>query len=89
MVNLDPTYNLRQLSLQVGLCKSWIRNILRKYKYHPYKAQCHQEMLAVDEESKSVFCDEMQVCANNGRRFLSPICFTDECTFTLNNIIML
>jgi hypothetical protein len=27
----------------------------------------------------------MQEHANNDRRFLSAICFTDECTFTLNN----
>jgi hypothetical protein len=27
----------------------------------------------------------MQERANNDRRFLSAICCTDECTFTLNN----
>jgi hypothetical protein len=85
MVNLDPTSSLRQISLEVGLCKSRIQTILRKYKYHPYKAQCHQEIFAVDEESRSAFCYEMQERANNDRRFLSAICFTDECTFTLNN----
>jgi hypothetical protein len=85
MVNLDPTSSLRQISLEVGLCKSQIQTILRKYKYHPYKAQCHQEIFAVDEESRSAFCYEMQERANNDRRFLSAICFTDECTFTLNN----
>jgi hypothetical protein len=85
MVNLDPISSLRQISLEVGLCKSQIQTILRKYKYHPYKAQCHQEIFAVDEESRSAFCYEMQERANNDRRFLSAICFTDECTFTLNN----
>jgi hypothetical protein len=43
------------------------------------------EIFAVDEESRSAFCYEMQEHANNDRRFLSAICFTDECTFTLNN----
>jgi hypothetical protein len=85
MVNLDPTSSLRQISLEVGLCKSRIQTILRKYKYHPYKAQCHQEIFAVDEESRSAFCYEMQERANNDGHFLSAICFTDECTFTLNN----
>jgi hypothetical protein len=60
MVNLDPTYSLRQISFEVGLCKSWIWNIFRKYKYHPYKAQCHQKIFAVGEESRSALCYEMQ-----------------------------
>jgi hypothetical protein len=50
MVNLNPTYSLRQISLAVGLCKSRIRNILRKYKYHPYKAQCHQQFLLLTKK---------------------------------------
>jgi hypothetical protein len=29
-------YRLRQISLEVSLCKSRILNILRKYKYHLY-----------------------------------------------------
>jgi hypothetical protein len=62
-----------------------IRNILRKYKYHPYKAQCHQEIFAVDKKRRNAFCYEMQERVNNDRRFLLLICFTDECAFTLNN----
>jgi hypothetical protein len=85
MVNVDPTYSLRQISLEVGLCKSRIRKILTKYKYHPYKAQCYQKIFAVDEESRSPFCYEMQERANNDRLFLLAIGFTDQCTFTLNN----
>jgi hypothetical protein len=68
---------LRQISLEVGLCKTRILNILRKYKYHPYKTQCHQQIFAIDEESKKVICYEMQERAND-RRFLSTRCFTDE-----------
>jgi hypothetical protein len=46
--------------------------------------QCHQQIFAVDEESKSETCYEKQKRAND-RRFLSTICFSDESTFTLNN----
>jgi hypothetical protein len=64
-----------------------MRNIIRKYKYsyHPYKAQFHREIFAVGEESRSAFCYAMQESVDNDRRFLSAVCFTDECTFTLNN----
>jgi hypothetical protein len=85
MVNLDPTYSLRQISLEVSLCKSRILNILRKYKYHPYKAQRHQHIFAVDEKRRSAFCYQIQERANKDCRFLSAICFTGECSFTLNN----
>jgi hypothetical protein len=43
-----------------------------------------QITIAVDEESKSETCYEIQERAND-RRFLSRICFTDESPFTLNN----
>lgn len=76
---------MRQISIEVGLSKSRIWEILKKYKYHPFKFQCHQEIFAVDNENRSAFCYEMQERANDDRRFLSSICFTDECTFTLNN----
>jgi hypothetical protein len=39
---------------------------------------------ALDEESKSETCYEIQERAND-RSFLSTICFPDESTFTLNN----
>jgi hypothetical protein len=78
------SYTLRQISLEVSLCKSRILNIFRKYKYHPYKTQCRQQIFALDEESKSETCYEIQERAND-RDFLSTICFTDESTFTLNN----
>jgi hypothetical protein len=38
--------------------------MLRKYKYHPYKIQCHQQIFAVDEENKSETCYEIQERAN-------------------------
>lgn len=47
--------------------------------------QCHQDISPIDEESRRVFCEDMQERANRDRDFLPSICFTDECTFTLNN----
>jgi hypothetical protein len=83
-LRISVNYCQNYLRIKVGLCKSRILNILRKYKYHPYKTQCHQQIFAVDEESKSEICYEMQERAND-RRFRSTICFTEESTFTLNN----
>jgi len=58
---------------------------LKKYKYHPYKYQKHQELRAGDEIRRAEFCLNIMEKANNDQHFLRRICFTDECTFTLNN----
>ncbi|KAF2882442.1 hypothetical protein ILUMI_23724 [Ignelater luminosus] len=47
--------------------------------------QCHQEVYEANEEKRAFFCEAMMERANEDRDFLSSICFTDECTFTLNN----
>jgi hypothetical protein len=47
--------------------------------------QCHQEIFGVDEESRSALCYKMQESTDKDRHFLLAICFTGECTFTLNN----
>jgi hypothetical protein len=70
-------YGLRKFLLKsVYLNSEWILNILRKYKYHPYKAQAYEEIFGVNEESRSAFCYEMQESANNDHRFLTANCFT-------------
>jgi len=58
---------------------------LKKYKYHPYKYQKHQELREGDEFRRAEFCFNVMERANNDRSFLRNICFTDECTFSLNN----
>lgn len=47
--------------------------------------QSHQELFAADEETRQFFCNLMMERVNADRDFLSAICFSDECTFTLNN----
>jgi hypothetical protein len=82
MLNLDPTYSLRQISLAVGLCKSRIslgstniiprmHSVINRFLLLTKKVGVHSVM-----KCKSVL--------NNDRRFLSAICVTDECTLTLN-----
>ena len=75
----------RVLGETVGKDNSTVWRILTKHKYYSYKYQKHQELREGDEIRRADFCFQMMERANNDRHFLKNICFTDECTFTLNN----
>lgn len=85
MITADPMSSTRTIAENCNVTSTAVWKILHKHNYHPYKLQCHQEIFDVDLESRITFCEEMQERANQDRNFLNSICFTDECTFTLNN----
>jgi hypothetical protein len=84
-VEENKNISTRSLGQSVEKHHTTVLRTLKKHKYHSYKYQNHQELLEGDEERRSLFCFEMMERANNDRYFLQNICFTDECTFTLNN----
>lgn len=81
----NPKTSTRVVAEECDVSRETVRKILKRHSYHPYKPECHQELLAIDEESRRVFCEDIMERANRDRYFLPSICFTDECTFTLNN----
>lgn len=83
-VNLDPNISVRQISADIGLAKSTIHRVLKKHKYRSYKYAPHQEILVSDAEKRAEFCEIMIDKCNNDENFVKNICFTDECSFTLN-----
>lgn len=85
MINLDPSSSIRRIANELDCTSTFVYKVLKKHGYYSYKIQRHQELFPFDEENRIVFCEEMQNRANTDRTFLSRICFTDECTFTLNN----
>lgn len=84
-VRANPNISVRQLSAENGLSKSYVHKILKKHKFKSYKYQPHQELREGDSENRSAFCQIMMDKSNNEPDFLERVCFTDECTFTLNN----
>lgn len=84
-VEENKTISTRILGKAVEKHQTTVLRTLRKHKYFPYKYQKHQELREGDEERRTAFCFEVMERANNNRDFLKNICFTDECTFTLNN----
>lgn len=75
----------RIIKQEVASKKGRVRKGLQKYKYCPYKPQCHENIFDIDEERRrSAFCCKVQECTNNDRGFLLSVYFTDEYTFDLN-----
>lgn len=84
-VEENKMLSTRILGQAVGKHQTTVLRTLKKHKYFPYKYEKHQELREGDEERRMAFCFEVMERANNNRDFLGNICFTDECTFTLNN----
>lgn len=85
MISQNSRYSIRHIASECGLHHSTVLRILKTHGYKSYKFQTHQELLLADFETRSTFCEIMQEKANRDQHFISSICFTDECTFTLNN----
>lgn len=84
-VTENPNVSVRQLAENIGIHHTTVHKILKKHHYRSYKYQCHQELLPGDMERRAEFCYTIMEKANEDRNFLRNVCFTDECTFTLNN----
>ena len=75
----------RQLKNITGEDHSTAFRILKRHKYFSYKYERHQELRDGDEIRRQEFCLDVMERANMDREFLKNVCFSDECTFTLNN----
>ena len=81
----DGKISTRKLEDEIGIDHTTAFRILKRHKYYSFKYEKHQELRDGDEIRRQAFCFDMMERANTDREFLKNICFTDECTFTLNN----
>lgn len=84
LIHGNSRLSVRDIAKEVGISKSYVLRILRKHGYKSYKFSCHQEILPRDADVRNSFCEQMFNKCNEDENFLRRICFTDECTFTLN-----
>lgn len=80
----NPNLSVRQVARECGKSHMHIHRILRKHKYFPYKYSTQQELVAGDSDKRITFCESMLEKCNDDDTVLENICFSDECTFTLN-----
>lgn len=68
-----------------GVSKSTFHKILKAEEYCSYKLHKDQDILPVDAIVLAEFCKTVLKTVNRNREIFSRICFSDECTYTLNN----
>lgn len=83
----DPHISQRTLSSDLDISLRSVRRILKKYHFHPYKVQLHQELLPSDYEARTNFCQLMESKLQTEPDFYSFILFTDESTFHNNGLV--
>lgn len=82
-IEAGPKSSVRKIASECRLSKTRVHEILKCFKYKPYKGQDHQELLYQDPVSRATFCEIMTEKCNQENNFSRFILFTDECTFHL------
>lgn len=79
--------SLSTISRAIGVSSSTVFRVLHKFKYHPYKVKLVQELNEDDFDRRLEFCESMTQFINNNPQLLNNICFSDECSFSLNGLV--
>lgn len=83
----NPQVSSRQLANLCDTSQSTVNRITRKFKYHPYHIELHQELLDRDFEQRENFCATINATIREDPNFLSKIMFSDEATFRSNGSV--
>lgn len=86
-VEANPHSTLRSLSNGSGISHGSVWNILKQYRYHPYKMQILHKLNEDDYPRRVNFCNSFLNFTNRDQDFCSKILWTDESLFSLNGWI--
>lgn len=81
-VQYDPTLSTRKISLDLGVPKTNVHEILQTNSMHPYHIVLHQALNDTDYDRRLDFCHWLLNMIRENPNFLSRILWTDEATFT-------
>jgi hypothetical protein len=79
---VNPKCSTREAAEMCGVSRSSVNSVLKKHKYHPYKATVLQAKLPGDEERRLQFCYWFSDKALDDPSFVSKIIWTDETNFS-------
>jgi hypothetical protein len=83
-IMVSPIKSSRKLGPESGISKSSARNILKKYKFFPYKMQTIQRLGGTDFERRLEFSQWGTEQIDLNAEFTRKIIFSDEAMFYLN-----
>lgn len=84
-IEIDHNTSTREIAKARNTSHTHVHKILKKHEFFPYKYKHLHEIFPHDIEPRNHFCELMQDKCNTEPDFFKYVCFTDECTFTLNN----
>lgn len=86
-VQENPLTSTRELSRLTEISKASVHVILKKYNYHPYHTQLHQELRQRDHAVRMEFCQWALNQLNEDEDFFKYVMFCDESTFHKNGFV--
>ena len=86
-VQENPQVSSRDLALLCYTSQSTASRTTRKYKYHPYHIELHQELQDGDFQRRVTYCQWLRGQIAVNQNFLKSIMYSDEATFRSNGAV--
>lgn len=86
-VHERPRESCTDLQRDYNISERSVRRVLKREKFHPYKVQLVQELVADDFDRRLQFCEIMRNAFGQNPDFVNNILFSDEATFMLNGYV--
>jgi len=83
----DPNTSTRKAAQAHDCSYKSVQRVLKNSKFHPYKINLVQELVANDFDCRLEFCDIMMQKIDDQPEFHNKIVFLDEATFMLNGSV--
>ena len=83
----DPHIGSRRLALLSNVSQTTVNRTTRKYKYHPYHIELHQELHNQDFQLRVTFCEWLLRKIEINPNFVNYIMYSDEATFKSNGAV--
>lgn len=78
--------NITNISREIDVSRTTVWRILKKHKYHAYKAQTHHNLIDGDEVARLEFCNIFIDRIANEDLFLRRVLWSDESLFTMDGV---
>lgn len=83
----DPQLSLRKTSQAHDTSTTSIRRVFKNAKFHPYKINLVQQLVAGDFDRREEFCEIMMQKIDEQPDLMNKIVFSDEATFLLDGTV--
>lgn len=83
----NPVNSVREISRNTDISMRSVHRTLKKYKFHPFKIQLHQELQPQDFQTRQIFCMWAINKIDQDDSYIMRVLFSDESTFHKNGVV--